>query len=191
MGPETRGLPPGGARGRLPGRSYPESPHPHVQQQTPNWCGAACGEMAARRLGVEVSQADLAATPHFEPRTIVGHTTFAGGFQTEGLASALRDVAPVPGRNWVGGTITGHPIQTPAGLADTLASFLRSTRSSIILRVRGTEHWIVVDEILADGRIAVRDPGHRGARVLTAQQLFAYRPSGDVVMSFPQVRVTP
>jgi len=43
---------------------------------------AACGEMSARRLGVEVDQADLAAAPHFIPTVVLSNgKELSGGFR--------------------------------------------------------------------------------------------------------------
>jgi hypothetical protein len=99
------------------------------------------GPPAARwqpgRLGVQVTQDQLAASPHFQPevrdedRLIIG-----GGFQTGGLKDALEELAPVPGRRWLGGQFP-QDMSTPAALQEILNGYLESTGASIILRVQG------------------------------------------------------
>ena len=174
---------PGGAgSGPLVGEPFPENPFPQVKQREANWCGAACGQMSAGRLGTEVDQATLAASRHFEPRTVVGHTVFEGGFQTKGLEAALTDVAPVPGRVWRGGTIS-QDISTPERLGTHLKGYIDNTQSSVILRVEGGDHWIIVDSVLQDGRIAIRDPRNTVSTLVTPQQLIDMGPTGDAVFS--------
>jgi len=164
------------------GEPFPENPFPQVKQREANWCGAACGQMSAGRLGTEVDQATLAASRHFEPRTVVGHTVFEGGFQTKGLEAALTDVAPVPGRVWRGGTIS-QDISTPERLGTHLKGYIDNTQSSVILRVEGGDHWIIVDSVLQDGRIAIRDPRNTVSTLVTPQQLIDMGPTGDAVFS--------
>jgi hypothetical protein len=177
---------PGGAgSGPMVGEPFPENPFPQVQQREPNWCGAACGQMSAGRLGAEVDQATLAASRHFEPRSVVGHTVFEGGFQTKGLEAALTDVAPVPGRVWRGGTIP-QDISTPERLGTHLKGYIDNTGASAILRVEGGDHWIIVDSVLQDGRIAIRDPRNTVSTLVTPQQLIDMGPTGDAVFSFPK-----
>ena len=177
---------PGGAgSGPMVGEPFPENPFPQVQQREPNWCGAACGQMSAGRLGAEVDQATLAASRHFEPRSVVGHTVFEGGFQTKGLEAALTDVAPVPGRVWRGGTIP-QDISTPERLGTHLKGYIDNTGASAILRVEGGDHWIIVDSVLQDGRIAIRDPRNTVSTLVTPQQLVDMGPTGDAVFSFPK-----
>jgi hypothetical protein len=177
---------PGGAgSGPMVGEPFPENPFPQVQQREPNWCGAACGQMSAGRLGAEVDQATLAASRHFEPRSVVGHTVFEGGFQTKGLEAALTDVAPVPGRVWRGGTIP-QDISTPERLGTHLKGYIDNTGASAILRVEGGDHWIIVDSVLQDGRIAIRDPRNAVSTLVTPQQLIDMGPTGDAVFSFPE-----
>jgi hypothetical protein len=177
---------PGGAgSGPMVGEPFPENPFPQVQQREPNWCGAACGQMSAGRLGAEVDQATLAASRHFEPRSVVGHTVFEGGFQTKGLEAALTDVAPVPGRVWRGGTIP-QDISTPKRLGTHLKGYIDNTGASAILRVEGGDHWIIVDSVLQDGRIAIRDPRNTVSTLVTPQQLIDMGPTGDAVFSFPK-----
>jgi len=174
---------PGGAgSGRMVGEPFPENPFPQVKQREANWCGAACGEMSAGRLGAEVDQSTLAASRHFEPRSVVGHTVFEGGFQTKGLEAALTDVAPVPGRVWRGGTIS-QDISTPERLGTHLKGYIDSTQSSVILRVEGGDHWIIVDSVMQDGRIAIRDPRNTVSTLVTPQQLIDMGPTGDAVFS--------
>ena len=174
---------PGGVgSGPLVGEPFPENPFPQVKQREANWCGAACGQMSAGRLGTEVDQATLAASRHFEPRTVVGHTVFEGGFQTKGLEAALTDVAPVPGRVWRGGTIS-QDISTPERLGTHLKGYIDNTQSSVILRVEGGDHWIIVDSVLQDGRIAIRDPRNTVSTLVTPQQLIDMGPTGDAVFS--------
>jgi|1185.fasta_scaffold07858_1 hypothetical protein len=181
----TRGASrPGGAGGgRMVGEPYPENPFAQVQQREGNWCGAACGEMSAGRLGTEVDQSALAASRHFEPRSVIGHTVFEGGFQTKGLEAALTDVAPVPGRAWRGGTIP-KDISTPESLATHLKGYIDNTQASVILRVEGGDHWVIVDSVMQDGRIAIRDPRNAVSTLVTPQQLIDMGPTGDAVFSF-------
>jgi hypothetical protein len=180
----TRGASrPGGAGGgRMVGEPYPENPFPQVKQREANWCGAACGEMSAGRLGAKVDQSTLAASRHFEPRSVVGHTVFEGGFQTKGLEAALTDVAPVPGRVWRGGTIP-QDISTPERLATHLKGYIDNTQASVILRVERSDHWVIVDSVLQDGRIAIRDPRNAVSTLVTPQQLIDMGPTGDAVFS--------
>jgi hypothetical protein len=169
----------GGGGQPFPGR------YPHVPQQQANWCGAACGEMAAGRLGVEVGQAELAAHPTFTPTSVSdGQLVHAGGFQTGDLAAALEDAARVPGRAWKGGHIT-QDISTATGLRTHLAGYIEHSQASVILRVRGGNHWIVVDEITANGMIAVRDPGLAQSMLVSAEELLGMSPTGEAVFSFP------
>jgi hypothetical protein len=177
---------PGGAGGgRMVGEPYPENPFAQVQQRKGNWCGAACGEMSAGRLGTEVDQSALAASRHFEAKSVIGHTVFEGGFQTKGLEAALTEVAPVPGRVWRGGTIP-QDISTPERLATHLKGYIDNTQASAILRVEGGDHWIIVDSVLQDGRIAIRDPRNTVSTLVTPQQLIDMGPTGDAVFSFPK-----
>lgn len=178
-------LPPGaGGPGGAGGAAY-ESALPHVAQKAPNWCGAACGEMAAARLGGEVTQEQLAAHGLFEPEYVIeGQLVRAGGFQTQELAAAMEDIAHIEGRTWVGGFIKPD-ISTPATLRETLQGFLGNTESSIILRVRGGNHWIVVDEVTADGLIAIRDPAAQASALVTPDELLSTQPVGEAVFSFP------
>jgi hypothetical protein len=157
------------------GEPYPENPFPQVKQREANWCGAACGEMSAGRLGAKVDQSTLAASRHFEPRSVVGHTVFEGGFQTKGLEAALTDVAPVPGRVWRGGTIP-QDISTPERLATHLKGYIDNTQASVILRVERSDHWVIVDSVLQDGRIAIRDPRNAVSTLVTPQQLIDMGP---------------
>jgi hypothetical protein len=175
---------PGGAgSGRMVGEPFPENPFPQVKQREANWCGAACGQMSAGRLGTEVDQATLAASKHFEPSSVIGHTVFEGGFQTKGLEAALTDVAPVPGRVWRGGTIP-QDISTPERLGTHLKGYIDNTQSSVILRVEGGDHWIIVDSVMQDGRFAIRDPRNTVSTLVTTQQLIDMGPTGDAVFSF-------
>lgn len=184
---EPTQAPPGaGSRRSASGEPNPANPFGHVQQQESDWCGAACGEMAARRVGVEVDQSVLAATSHFEqPMIVDGAVVRAGRFKTEGLTAALAEQAQAPGRIWVGGQIP-QDLSTPAGLTTHLRGYISSTKASVILRVSGGNHWIVVDEVMADGRIVIRDPGANASVIVTAEQLSARRPTGDAVFSFPE-----
>ncbi len=166
------------------GRPHPESPHPHVTQTQGDWCGAACGEMAARRLGVEIPQEHLAAHPSFQPTTIVEGKPFPGGFQTEGLTQALRDLAPAPGRDWIGGVMR-EDISTPATLRTQLGGLLESSGGSVILRTEGLKHWIIVDQVLPDGSIAIRNPRDQVQSIVTAQELSNMGPTGELVVSLP------
>jgi hypothetical protein len=165
----------GGAAGRFP----------HVPQLETNWCGAACGEMAAERLGVEVDQAELAAHPGFQDPIIIGdNKVFSpGGFQTSELAEALQEIAPVKGRVWRGLSLDWDAVKTGKALRETMTKYLGSTKSSVILRVGRGEHWIVVDEVLPNGKIAIRDPGMKMSEVLTADALAGQVPTGDLVIS--------
>jgi hypothetical protein len=186
--PSTAEVPGGASRNPKVGKPFAENPLAHVEQKEDNWCGAACGEMAARRLGVEVDQSALAATAHFEPRaTIDGQLVRAGGFQTAGLVNALKEVANPAGRRWLGGRIP-HDLSTPQELCAHLKGYLSATKSSIILRVSGGNHWIIVDDVLPNGRVVIRDPGEQTSSIVTAQQLSDMRPTGDAVLSFPETR---
>lgn len=160
----------------------------HVSQKAGNWCGAACAEMAAERLGVCAPQERFVATRFFEEELRVGDQIIrTGGFQTTDLAYALEELASVPGRKWVPGNFNNHPqfLNTPEGLRRALDGFLRTTKSSIVLRVRGGNHWVVVDAVDANG-ILVRDPAKQASQLMTPQQLFDTGPTGDAVLSFPR-----
>lgn len=160
---------------------------PHVPQKTPNWCGAACGEMAAGRLGVKVGQEEIAAHKLFEqPLVIDGKVFSAGGFHTKELAVALEEVAPVGTRAWTGLSLPEEAVFAPSALRDTMKNYIANTKSSVILRVGRGDHWIVVDEVLPNGKIAIRDPGAKNSQLLTAEQLRAKLPTGDVVISAPK-----
>ncbi len=180
------GAGPGGA-GRGGGVPF-EGEFPHVQQQQPNWCGAACGEMSAGRLGVEVSQEQLAGTQFFEPEIVIeGQTIQAGGFHSADLANALDEVAPVAGRRWVGGSLPpAQDISTAGGLRTHIGGYLQHTDASVILRVRGGNHWIIVDRLTPEGLFAIRDPALRTSSLVTAEELAAMRPTGQAVFSFPE-----
>lgn len=164
---------------------------PHVRQRQPNWCGAAAGEMVARDLGADVSQEQLADHPGFRPeeRSADGVAYQAGGFEVRELIDAMNDLAPVPGRYWTGGDLPqlhtgGNPV-TADELRQTMAGYLGSSGKSLILRVDRGNHWVVVDEVLPDGTIAIRDPAATGPQVVTAEELAAMNPTGDAVLSFP------
>jgi Domain of unknown function (DUF4157) len=188
---ETIRMPPGGApTGGGPGVPF-EGRWPLVRQTGEYWCGAACGEMAAQRLGVQVSQEELAASRLFQEPVIVNDKVVrVGGFQSTPLGQALEEAAPVAGRKWVGGLPrAGEEMrQSAAGLERGLRGFLRSSDSSIVLRVRGGEHWVVVDEITAEGLIVVRDPARQATVAMTAEELHSMVPTGEVVISFPSGR---
>jgi len=181
---------PGGAppRGGGPRGTPYESPWSHVAQREGSWCGAACGEMAAGRLGVEVSQEQIAATRLLEESTFIEGKLFsAGGFHTDKLAARLEEIAPVAKRTWEG--ITDLPekaVFTPSALRETLKSYISKTKSSVILRVDLGKHWIVVDDVLPNGKIAIRDPGKQRSAVITADELRAMGPTGDIVVSMPK-----
>jgi hypothetical protein len=178
-------LPPGGAAGRTGGGTPTTGDLPHVPQKVDNWCGAACGEMAAGRLGVNTSQEELAASRYFTPEYVAegGQLVQAGGFQTADLAKALEELAPVAGRRWVGGTI--QAMNTPAEVLEHMTGWLKSSNSSIILRVEGGNHWIIVDEVLADGTIAIRNPAAASSAVVTPQELLNMDPVSQAVLSLP------
>lgn len=187
---ETAPVLPAGAGGPGGGAGAPfEGSWPHVPQRAPNWCGPACGEMAAGRLGVEVPQEQIAAHGLFDPEFVAegGQVVTSGGFQTEDLAAAMEEVAPVTGRTWIGGTFK-HDISTPAALRETLQGFLKSSKASVILRVRGGRHFIVVDEVTADGLIAIRDPAAKTSALVTPDELLATNPVPQAVFSFPKTK---
>ncbi|MCL4298020.1 MAG: DUF4157 domain-containing protein [Anaerolineae bacterium] len=183
-------IPGGASTGGGPGVPI-ESPWPHVAQRGPDWCGAACGEMAAGRLGVEVTQEQIlkiakAKELFQEPVIIDGKIVVEGGFHAKELGKALEAAAPVSGRDWLGGTLKAD-ISTPARLQTHLNGFLQSTESSIILRVTRRfpgDHWIVVDQITSEGLIAIRDPARQMSMAVTAEELSTMGPTGDAVFSF-------
>jgi Domain of unknown function (DUF4157) len=180
---------PGGAgpRGAGPRGGAYESPWPHVAQRQGNWCGAACGEMTAGRLGTEVTQEQIAAHRLFEePILIEGKVFSAGGFHTKELATALEEVAPVAKRTWQGRSLVQEAVHEPSALRETMTSWIAKTESSVVVRVKAGQHWIVVDEVLPNGNIAIRDPGARTSAVITAEQLRGMGPTGDIVVSMPK-----
>lgn len=174
----------GGASSRRPaGRAYESQWETVRQPEGSDWCGAACGQMAAERLGVKIRQAEIAAHPEFKAPSRVAHVNLPGGFNAPGLTQALNDLAPVPGRIWIGGMIS-QDVSTSAKLLEQLRGYLNKTDASIILQVEGGKHFIIVDEITARGGIVIRDPRFDGARLITAQQLFGMHPVGQAVFSF-------
>jgi len=174
---------PGGASaGGGSGTPY-KSALPHVQQKAPDWCGAACGEMAVGRVGGSITQEELAASKYFsKPWVVDDQIVRAGGFQTGDLKEALQELSPIKGRKWVGGTLSDD-ISSPAKLRQHLNGYLKASGSSIILRVEGANHWIVIDAVTSEGLIAIRDPRLAVATRLTADELFARGPTGDLVLS--------
>jgi hypothetical protein len=133
---------------------------------------------------VKIDQGELAASRHFESRFAVGDQVVSeGGFQTQGLQNALNDVAPVKGRQWKGGPMP-QDISTPEALRTHLGGYIKQTDASVVLRVEGGDHWIIVDSVLEDGRIAIRDPRNKVSRAVTAEQLSGMRPTGEAVFSF-------
>ena len=86
---------------------------------------------------------------------------------------------------WVGGMIE-QDISQPEGLRAHLKGYLAATDGSVILRVEGGEHWIIIDKVLSDGRIVVRDAGEAFSTLVTPRQLSDMRPTGDAVFSFPE-----
>ncbi len=183
--------PPGGARKpKAPrpsvGKPAPDNPFAHVQQREPDWCGAACGEMSARRLGVDIDQQELAATSHFKAASQMGSDQGRqrpGGFHTDGLLAAMKELAPIPGRKWIGGNLP-QDLSTPSSLLTHLRGYLKATQASIILRVHGADHWIIIDSVTPDDRFMIRDPGERMSTIITPDELSAMRPIGHAVLSF-------
>ena len=161
-------------------------PVTHVQQGESNWCGAAAGEMVARQLGVELTQDELAGTSFFrEELESNGQLIHAGGFRAKDLVGALNDRASVADRFWHGGQIR-QDISTSQGLVETLGGYLASTDASIIVRVHRGNHWIVVDGVLADGSIVIRDPAAEGPAVVSPDELLSSGPTGDMIFSFQE-----
>ena len=74
-------------------------------------------------------------------------------------------------------------ISTPEKLSTHLQGYINYTEASVILRVEGGDHWIVVDSV-QDGQIAIRDPRNAVSTVVTPQELFDMGPTGDAVFSF-------
>lgn len=115
-----------------------------------------------------------------------GQTIQAGGFHSADLARALDEVAPVTGRRWVGGSLPPHQdISTVSGLRTHLGGYLEHTQASVILRVRGGNHWIIVDQVTPEGLFAIRDPALRTSTLVTAEELIGMQPTGQAVFSFP------
>src|SRR5262249_10913748 len=147
----------GGARRGAGGGTGFESEWEHVPQTKENWCGAACGEMAADRLGVTVSQEQIVAhgIKHglFEEALIIdGRTLWAGGFQAKELATTMEEVAPIESRRWLAIDMARKfNLPSPAQLPAHLVTVLKDTGASVILRVRALDHWIVVDDVLENG----------------------------------------
>jgi hypothetical protein len=184
---ENSPIVPGGARprGGGPRGGGVKTQYPHVQQIEDNWCGAACGEMAARRLGEKISQEEIAAHRLMtQPDELIGE---AGGFHTKPLAVALEELAPVKGRQWQAITeLSEKAVYKADALRDTIKGFIGRTKSSVILRVGRGDHWIIVDEVLPNGKLAIRDPASEVSEVLTADELSAKGPTGDMVVSMPE-----
>lgn len=119
-----------------------------------------------------------------QPDEIIGE---AGGFHTKPLAVALEDLAPVAGRRWQAITeLSEEAVFKADALRDTIKGFIGRTKSSVILRVELGDHWIIVDEVLPNGKIAIRDPASKISEVLTADELRAKLPTGDMVVSMPE-----
>ncbi|HMV70515.1 MAG TPA: hypothetical protein PKA64_26985, partial [Myxococcota bacterium] len=187
---------PGGARRSRdthpPVSTWEDSPFPAVQQQGSDWCGGACGEMATGRLGEAVPQSRFVEHPSFERGFTMGHVTREGGFQTGGLRAALDDLGPTPGRAWQ--TANLYDLSTAGGAWDapTMASSLRGlldrSGAGVIMRVEGGQHWIIVDQVMPDGRFAIRDPRRQVSEIVTVDELFSRGPVGsygDVIFSEP------
>ena len=85
----------------------------------------------------------------------------------------------------MGGEIM-QDISTAQGLRTHLAGYLSATKASIILRVSSGRHWIVVDAVLPDGNIVIRDPAAKHSSIVTAEQLNSRRPTGSAVFSFEE-----
>lgn len=83
----------------------------------------------------------------------------------------------------MGGTVP-QDISSASGLSEHLGGYLNSTEASIILRVEGGDHWIVVDSVLSDGRIAIRDPRNAVSTVVSPDELSSMAPTGEAVFSF-------
>jgi hypothetical protein len=143
--------------------------------------------MAAGRLGGKVTQEELAASELFDKEMVVeGKVVTGGGFQTAELKQALDELAPIEGRRWVALDLGDHfPISTPADVPKYLGTVLKDTQSSVILRVGGADHWIVVDEVTSDGLIAIRDPAAATSQLLKPEDLAAMHPIGHAVISVP------
>jgi hypothetical protein len=141
--------------------------------------------MVARQLGADITQDELAGTSFFREvfKTDEDQMIHSGGFETRDLENALTEIAPVPNRVWLGGSVP-QDISTPQGLLETLDGYLESTGTSIIVRVHRGNHWIVVDGVLPDGSIVVRDPAAEGPAVVSPDELLSSGPTGDMVFSF-------
>ena len=72
------------------------------------------------------------------------------------------------------------------GRLETLDGYHAATGASAIVRVHRGNHWIVVDEVLADGSIVVRDPAAEGPAVVSPDELLSSGPTGDMVFSFQE-----
>jgi hypothetical protein len=77
-------------------------------------------------------------------------------------------------------------ISAPADLRTHLQGYLEATGTSVILRVGLGDHWIVVDGVLPNGRIAIRDPSEQRSTSVTAEQLSGMGPTGEAVFSYPR-----
>ena len=138
----------------------------------------------ARQLGVEITQEELAGTSFFrEEFRSDDQMIDAGGFDTQDLVDALTEVAPVPDRLWCGGDVP-QDVSASQGLAETLGGCLASTGASIIVRVHHGNHWIVVDGVLPDVSIVVRDPAAEGPAAVSPDELLSSGPTGDMIFSF-------
>ncbi|MBA3923842.1 MAG: C39 family peptidase [Nostocaceae cyanobacterium] len=112
-----------------------------VQQQDNLSCGAACGEMLLRDLGISITQADIAAE--------IGVPV-----TSRGLAAAMNTLAP--SFSWAGG-----PLSIPNATISQLLYTLNSTGSwAAMLWESGSTigHMVVVDGINETGYILIRDP---------------------------------
>lgn len=162
---------------------FTQTPLDVIQQRADNWCGAACGEMVARRLGRSVPQEQIAASRLFTPMVAVeGYVIEAGGFQGPALAQALEEEAQVANRTWAFSVYANESDHLIAGLRAELAR----TESSVIVRIRGGNHWIVVDEIDPSGNLLVRNPSMSTSEVWSSQTFRGSGPTGEAVVSEPR-----
>jgi hypothetical protein len=160
---------------------WPQGPR-SVQQQGDTWCGAACGEMLTGRHGTPVPQSTLVTSPHF-----TGGPPPFGGFQTGALQRALTELGPVQNRQYSAYNLydLGGNRWTVDSMRAALADQISRTDSPVIMRTDGLTHWIIVDRVLPDGRLAIRDPRSQVSQIVTAEHLYGRGSNGDIVVSEP------
>lgn len=129
-------------------------PSPVVRQLSEEGCGPACGEMLLRDRGFEVTQ-------------LVILEGLALPTTAEHLAARLGELAPL---RWIGAYVNlahGASWDFVAGLTIERGSWAALFEPG---GYRSIGHWVVVDEVSADGLVSIRDP--RGEAITLPMEEF-------------------